>query len=195
MNLVERAKKILLSPKSEWAVIKSEPATVKELFTQYAMILALIPAIAAFIGYTMIGVSVMGVSFKYPLMNGLLQAVLSYVLGLGGLYVLGFVIDGLAPSFGSTKDLVASMKVVVYSYTAAWVGGILMIIPALGILAMLFSIYSLYLMYIGLKTVKEPPAEKVTGYFVVSLLVAIVVYFVIGALVAGIALGGMAKPF
>ncbi len=194
MNLVERAKKILLSPKSEWVVIKSEPATIKELFTQYAMILALIPAIAAFIGYTMIGVSVMGVSFKYPLMNGLLQAVLSYVLGLAGLYIVGFVIDGLAPSFGAAKDLVASMKVAVYSYTAAWVGGILMIIPTLSILSMLFGIYSLYLMYIGLKTVKEPPAEKVTGYFVVSLLVMIVIYFVVGALVAAIAMGGV-KPY
>lgn len=195
MNLVERAKSILKNPKSEWTIIKNETTTVNELFTQYAVIMALIPAIASFIGYSLIGVSVMGVSFKYPMMTGLLQAGLTYILGLVGLYVLGMIVDNLAPSFGSTKDLTASMKVVVFSYTASWVGGILMIIPSLTILAVLFSIYSLYLMFIGIKTIKEPPAEKLTTYFVVTLLVSIVVYVVIGAIVAAIALGGMAKPF
>lgn len=195
MNLVERAKSILLNPKSEWTIIKNETTTVNELFTQYAVIMALIPAIASFIGYSLIGVSVMGVSFKYPMMTGLLQAGLTYILGLVGLYILGMIVDNLAPSFGSTKDLTASMKVVVFSYTASWVGGILMIIPSLTILAVLFSIYSLYLMFIGIKTIKEPPTEKLTTYFVVTLLVSIVVYVVIGAIVAGIALGGMAKPF
>lgn len=50
MNIVERAKNILISPKTEWEVIKNEQSTVADLFTKYALILALIPAVAGFIG-------------------------------------------------------------------------------------------------------------------------------------------------
>ena len=48
MNLVERAKNILLTPAKEWDVIKGEQLTIVDMFTKYAMILAAIPAVAGF---------------------------------------------------------------------------------------------------------------------------------------------------
>ena len=51
MNLVERAKNILLTPAKEWDVIKGENLTIVDMFTKYAMILAAIPAVAGFIGF------------------------------------------------------------------------------------------------------------------------------------------------
>jgi hypothetical protein len=191
MNLFERAKNILVSPKTEWEVIKGEQSTVADLFTKYAMILAIIPVAATFIGQSIVGISLgpFG-SFKVPISNGLIYAVLQYVLTLVGVYVSAFVVDALAPSFGSTKDMVASLKVVVYSWTAAWVAGIFGIIPVLGILGIL-GLYSLYLLYLGLKIVKETPQDKLAGYLIVTIIVLIVIYFVIGAVVAAIALPSM----
>ncbi len=55
MNLVDRAKNILLQPKQEWAVIEAETTDTKTLYTSYAMILAAIPAVAGFIGMSIIG--------------------------------------------------------------------------------------------------------------------------------------------
>ena len=55
MNLVERVKKLLISPTPEWQVIKGETHTVVGLYTQYVMILAAIPAIASFIGWSVVG--------------------------------------------------------------------------------------------------------------------------------------------
>jgi hypothetical protein len=81
----------------------------------------------------------------------------------------------------------ASLKVAVYSYTAAWIAGIFGVIPILGILGIL-GLYSLYLMYLGLKIVKDTPQDKLVGYLVVIIIIAIVVYFVIGMIVAAIAL-------
>lgn len=111
MNLVERAKNILMTPKSEWEVIKNETASVGELFTKYAMILAAIPVIATFIGQSLIGVNLgfLG-SYKIPISNALMYAVLYYILALVGVYVIAFIIDALAPSFGSSKDMIASLK-------------------------------------------------------------------------------------
>ncbi|MFO7524632.1 MAG: Yip1 family protein [Ignavibacteriaceae bacterium] len=192
MNLFERAKNILITPKTEWEVIKNEQTTVSDLFTKYVLILALIPAIAAFIGYSVVGVSLgpFG-SYKMPMGRGLLYLVLYYGMSVGAVYLLAFIVDALAPSFGSTKDFMASLKVVVYSYTAAWVAGIFQIIPMLGILSVLGSIYGLFLLYLGLKTVKNTPQDKLVGYFIVVIIVSIVVYFIIGMIVSAIAFGGM----
>lgn len=191
MNIFERAKNILVSPKSEWEVIKNEQSTVADLFTKYALILALIPVVAGFIGQSLIGISLgpFG-SFKVPIVNGLIYAVLYYILTLAGIYLVAFVVDALAPSFGAEKDMVSSLKVVVYSYTAAWVAGIFQIIPMLAILGIL-GLYSLYLLYLGLNIVKGSPSDKVLGYTVVVVVITIVVYFIIGAIVGAIALGGI----
>ncbi|AFH50833.1 Hypothetical protein IALB_3130 [Ignavibacterium album JCM 16511] len=191
MNIFERAKNILISPKTEWEVIKNEQSTVADLFTKYALILALIPVIAGFIGQSLVGISLgpFG-SFKVPVVNGLIYAVLYYVLTLAGIYLVAFIVDALAPSFGAQKDMVSSLKVVVYSYTAAWVAGIFQILPMLAILSIL-GLYSLYLLYLGLNIVKGSPSDKVVGYTVVVVIITIVVYFIIGAIVGAIALGGL----
>ena len=47
MNLFERVKAILLSPKSEWLVIEREPPDTVGLFKNYVAILAAIPAVAS----------------------------------------------------------------------------------------------------------------------------------------------------
>ena len=180
MNLVERAKNILVTPKTEWEVIKNEQTTTAELFTKYAMILAIIPVIASFIGQSLIGISLgpFG-SYKVPVSSGLIYAVVYYILGLAGVYLIAFIIDALAPSFGSTKNMDGSLKVAVYSYTAAWLAGIFGVIPILGILGIV-GLYSLYLMYLGLKIVKDTPQDKLVGYMVIVIIIAIVIYFVIG---------------
>lgn len=192
MNLVERAKNVLFSPKPEWEVIKNEPMTVSQIFTQYAVILAAIPAIAGFIGYSIIGVSTYIVSYKVPIVDGLIWAILTYVLSLVGVYLVAFIADALAPNFGGTKDMTASVKAVAFAYTAFWVGGIFSIVPALSFLSLIAGLYSLYLLYLGLKTLKNVPAEKFSGYFVVVIIVTIVVYIVIGIITSAVALGGMA---
>ncbi|HCY75919.1 MAG TPA: YIP1 family protein [Ignavibacteriales bacterium] len=188
MNLVDRAKNILITPKTEWEVIKNEQSSTADLFTKYAMILALIPVIATFIGQSLVGISLgpFG-SYKISVSNGLIYAIVYYILSLAGIYLIAFIIDALAPSFGSTKNMEASLKVAVYSYTAAWIAGIFGIIPILGILGIL-GLYSLYLMYLGLKIVKDTPQDKLVGYLVVIIIIAIIVYFVIGMIVAAIAL-------
>lgn len=192
MNLVDRVKNIILSPAKEWEVIKGESWTVADLFTKYAIILAGIPAIAGLIGYSLFGFSYGFGSFKLPIGTSITWAVLTYILSLAGVFVLGFIIDALAPSFGSTKDLVASLKVAVFSSTPGWVAGIIYIFPSLSMIAAVASIYGLVLLYMGLQKVKDVPKEKMVGYFVVILIIAILVYVVIGAIIGGIVFSGYA---
>ncbi len=189
MDIFTRAKEILLNPKSEWETVKTESTSLQDLFTKYAIILAAIPAVAGFIGYSVFGMNMGIASFRMPIGTGFGHAVFSYILGLIGVYIIGYVIDFLAPTFGSTKDLVQSMKVSVYSATASWVGGIFKIIPALSILTLLAGLYGLYLLYLGLRTVKDVPQEKMIGYFISVIIITIVIYMIVGAITTSIFFG------
>jgi hypothetical protein len=169
-SFVDRVKSILLKPNAEWPIIAAEPATVKGLFTGYAMILAAIGPIAGLIG---------GLAFGSPsglgMMGLIVGAIVGYVLTLVGTFILGFVIDLLATSFGAQRNLEQSMKVAVYAGTPVWILGILNLIPVLAMLAIIGVIYSFYLIFLGIKAVKTPQEDKAVLYAVVSIVVALIV--------------------
>lgn len=180
MNLVDRAKNIIVQPKQEWAVIDGEAHTVQGLYTQYVMILAAIPAVATFIGYSLVGFG----SFRLSIAAGLANAILGYVLSLASVYAIALIIDALAPQFGGEKNFIQSLKVAAFAPTAAWVAGIFNILPVLGILALIGALYSLYTLYVGLPILKKTPADKAVPYTVVVIIAAIVLWIVIGAVAA-----------
>ena len=119
------------------------------------------------------------------------MAVRVLVGALAGVFISALVIDALAPSFGSEKNMGRSVQLVSYSYTPGWVGGLLAIIPAIALIGALAGIYGLYLLYIGMPKLKKTPADKHVGYFVVSLVVIIIVYFVIGLIMDRILMPAM----
>jgi len=184
MNLVDRVKKIILEPKTEWNVIAGEEPNIQQIMIGYVFPLALIPAIASIIGYGLIGRAGYS-SISYGVATALIQLLSAFVV----VYLAAFVIDFLAPNFGSQKGLGRAVQLVAYSYTPAWVAGILYIIPGLSWLVLLASLYSLYLMYLGLAPIMKTPQDKVVGYLVVSIIVLIIVYAVIGAILSMIVLG------
>jgi len=193
MNLVDRAKNILLTPKTEWGVIESETHTVQGLYTGYVMILAAIPAIASFIGFSLIGVTTFVGTYRWPIANGIAHMILQYVLSLGMVYVLALIIDALAPTFGGQKNFMQAFKVAAFAPTASWLAGIFSIIPVLGILGIV-GLYSLYLLYLGLPRLMKTPEDKAIPYTVVLIIAAIVLYAVIFALSA-LVVGGSLRGF
>jgi hypothetical protein len=190
MNLIDRVKKILLSPVSEWAKIKDETYTVSDLFLRYAMILAAIPAVAAFIGFSVIGISFGFSTVRIPIGSGLTHGILSYVFSLIGVYLTAVIIDLLSPHFGASKDMDAALKIAVFSMTPAWVAGIFYIIPSLSIIGMIAGFYGLYLLYLGIKQLKDAPADKEMIYFAAVVVSAVVINFIIFAVVRAISFRG-----
>jgi hypothetical protein len=186
MALVDRVKAILISPKTEWAKIETEPATVGSLFTGYVLPLAAIPAIAGFIGMAIVGYGVLGTRLQIPMGTALTWAAVEFCAALIGVFVLGLIIDALAPSFGGQKNQIQALKVAVYSSTASWLAGIFAIIPGLAILGIV-GLYSIYLMFLGLPVLMKAPADKAVGYTVVVIIAAVVLYFLVGYLAGQIA--------
>ena len=194
MNLVDRAKNLLFQPNQEWPVIAAEDADTKSLFANYAALLAAIGPVALWLGLSVIGVSagILG-TYRTPFVSGFSVAILSYVLGLVSVFVLGLIIDALAPSFGGERNNIQAMKCAVYAHTPGWLGGIFHLIPALGILALLAELYGLYLLYLGLPVLMKAPRDKAVGYTVVVVLCAIVLTIVVSVIggIVGLEGGGL----
>lgn len=191
MNLIERAKNIIIKPKEEWNVIVTETTTPRQLIFSYLLILAVIPAVCKLIGYGIVGYNVPFVGhLPGNLTYGIMQAIISFVGTVAGVYISALVIDMLAPSFGTTKNFDKALQLVVYSYTPMLIAGIFFILPSLGIIGLLAGIYSLYILYIGIKPILQTPDDKITGYFIVSLIVIILVTFLITLILGAILLTG-----
>lgn len=179
MNLVERVKNILFNPSKTWIEIKEEQTTIKKLYLEYVMILALIPTIALFIGLTFdpLGVLVRTVLI-ISVMKVLALSIWNFVSDLIIVYIIALITNALAPLFNSEKNLTNAFKAVVFSFTPIWIAGIIYIIPFLSFLIFLAVIYALYLFYLGLPLLMNTPKEKALGYVILVVIVSIILYAV-----------------
>lgn len=194
MNLIDRVKNILFTPPKEWDVIATEQPDTGKIITGYVLPLAGAAAIAAFIGYGLIGFGY-GI-FRFSGINWGLYYALNVLVGaIAGVFLSALVIDALAPSFGSEKNMSRSIQLVAYSYTPAWIGGLLSILPVIAIVGSLLGLYGLYLLYVGMPKLKKTPADKHPGYFIVSLLVIIVVYIIVWLIMSKVVLSVMGLSY
>ncbi len=188
MKIIERVKGIILQPVREWEIIAQEKLSDKEIFGFYLFPLALLPTIGAFIGYGLIGIEVPFAGHVGSVGLGIRQAAVQMISIVAGVYISAIVINALAPNFGAEKSFARAFALVSYSYTPMLVSGVLLIFPALGIVVLIASIYGLYLLFVGLKPMMVVSEEKVTGYFVVSLIVVVLLSIVISAILSRILL-------
>jgi hypothetical protein len=166
MKAYERARAILLAPRKEWPIIAGERATLSNLFVRYVAVLALIPAIALFLGSSIIG------NFT-TFGSGLIRAVIGYVLTFAAVYITGLVIDGFAPSFEAVRNFPNAMKLAVYSHTAFWLAGIFFLVPGLTFLTVL-GLYGFWLLWTGMPLLMLASPERLIPYALVVVTIAIV---------------------
>jgi len=195
MGLIDRVKNILLKPKEEWAVIEGETSSTADLLGGYVAPLAGIAALCGFIGSTLVGTSLPFVgTYRTPIFWGMGIAILTFAMAFVSVFIVSFIIDTLAPTFGAQKNSAQAMKVAVYAYTPGWLAGVLNIIPMLGVLGIIAALYGIYLLYLGLPRLMKNPEEKSIGYTAVVVVLAIVVSVILSMIVGAVSMmagGGM----
>jgi sterol desaturase/sphingolipid hydroxylase (fatty acid hydroxylase superfamily) len=179
MNLVERVKNIIVSPKAEWPVIAGETESIADIYKGYILILAAIGPVAGIIGMSVVGINIGFGTWRVPIFSAVASAVVQYILTLVSVYVMALIIDALAPSFGGEKNPDRAFKVAAFSMTPSWLAGIFAVVPMLAILG-LVGLYSLYLLYLGLPELMKAPKEKALGYTVTVVIAGVVMFLVIG---------------
>ena len=176
MELLIRIKAILLTPHTEWLVVAKEKGEPAALFMRYVAILALVPALARFIGTALVG-------WYAPVLASLAGALVTYLSGFAIVYGLALIIAGLAPRFGAQKDFASALKLAVYSFTPVWLAGIFLIVPGLSFL-IIMGLHGVYLLWTGLPILMRAPAEKALPYAAVVAACGLVVMVALGWLEA-----------
>jgi len=181
--LVARAKAIILKPKEEWPVIAAEPDDTSGLFTRYAVPLAAIGPVANFLHGQLFGYGMMGITWRPSLLGGLASMVTTYAISLIGLFVLALIVENLAPRFDGEASRPRALKLAVYGATASFLAGIFNLLPGLGMLSLL-GLYSFYLFYTGASPLMKVPEAKALSFTAVTVVCAIVLSLVVGAVAA-----------
>ena len=185
MNLIERVKNILITPKTEWEVINGETATTQSLLMGYVLPLAIVAAV----GSLLKGLLFAG---AFGLKFFIISAVIAFIASVVAFYVSVIIVDMLAPSFGSEKNMGKSAQLVAYSGTPSYVGGLLSFIPVIGwLIALAAWAYGIYLMYLGIGPLKKTPEDKKVVYMIVAFLIMIVLYFVVVAILGAVLFAAM----
>ncbi|MBL8364659.1 MAG: hypothetical protein JNN14_05190, partial [Comamonas sp.] len=73
--LLQRVLDILMRPRDTWLQIDAEDGNPGRIYLGYLVFLAAIPAVAGFIGYSLIGVGAFGISVRVPVVQGLVSMV------------------------------------------------------------------------------------------------------------------------
>ncbi len=197
MDIVERAKAITLNPAATWPVIDAEKHDAKSLFVPYMLILAAIPAVASFIGLSLVGMGGFGFNFRIPIGSGIAMMITTYILTLAMTFGMGWLASVLAPTFGGQSNLVQGLKLAVFGGTPMLLAGVFNALPALSIIGILVAFYALYVMYLGLPVLMKNPKEKTIVYMVVLILASIIAGVVLSAVTSAftpsMGMGGMGR--
>jgi hypothetical protein len=185
-GLIERIKNILLTPKTEWAAIEPEATSIGQLYTGYVMPLAAFAALMSFARMSVIGVSIpFGGAFRTPILSGLMFALVSFGFGLLGLFLVGLIINALAPTFSGERNQRQALKTAAYAFTPAWLGSVLGLLGTFAtLLELLAGVYGIYLLYLGLPVLMRSPREKATGYTIAVVICTILLGIAFGVLSA-----------
>ena len=157
LGLVGRVKAIMMTPQAEWPAVAREFDGAQVI--RYIAVLALIPALARFLGGWLIG----GYT---PFMPALIGAIVAYALSFVVVLVLALVVDLLAPRFGGQRSYFNALKLVAYSFSPVWLAGIFLLVPGASFLVLL-GLYGFYLMWIGMPVLMQPSRDKTVPYVAV----------------------------
>ena len=187
MDIVQRAKAMVLSPASEWRAIEPESGDAAYLFANYVAILAAMPPACEFLRRLLFGWRGPRLEGRHiyhdGFFTGLFSAFIHYLVAFAVVYAMAAIIDGLAPTFSAPRDRESAMKLAVYSMTPVWLAGVAALIPGLGIIRLIALLYGVYVFWLGLPILMKPPADKTGPYAIAAVVCGIVLWIVVAAIV------------
>ncbi|HYX05208.1 MAG TPA: Yip1 family protein [Bacteroidales bacterium] len=177
--IVNRAINIIVKPAEEWEQVKNEDMPSRQIFLQYLLPFIILMGAASIVGNSLFSTTMFSsFGFGYVLFSAVVNMVISFL----GVYISAYIINELAGSFDTAKNINNVFKVVIYSFTPYFVASIITgLVPQL-IFIQLFGFYSFYLLWVGMNHLLSPPEDKRAGYVVVSGLIIIGVFAILSIL-------------
>lgn len=192
---------LFANPKAAWIAIREQRYSVVECYTRHTLILALIPAVAGFIGTTQIGWQI-GTSHvvRITAASGIRIAVLYYLSMLVAVYSVGWVIHWMGKTYGADQPFSQCLALASFTATPLFLIGIMQLYPILWlnlILGLPALGYTVYIFYTGVPVMMQIPEER--GFLLSSAvmafgLVALVAMLAATAILWGVGIGPVFIP-
>lgn len=180
-------------PKAEWQAIKDARYSVIQCYATHTLPLALIPAVAGFIGTSQIGWQI-GVAdpVKLTTSSAFRIAFLYYLAMIVVAYSVGWMIHWMGKTYGADQPV--SQCVVLASITATplFLVGILQLYPILWlnlVIGLPVLGYTVYLFYTGVPIMMEIPEER--GFLFSSAVLAFGLVALVALLAVTVILWGL----
>lgn len=180
--LLSHALGMFTHPDQEWESIRKEH-TGPVRMAIYICLLAAIAPICAFISTTQYGWQVGDGQLVFlSQSSAMVLSVLTYIAIVGGVYVIGIMIDWMSRNYGSGHDEYAAngIALTAYSCTPLFLVGLAALFPEPWVVVIAYlaaACYAAYLMYDGLPHVLKIPEDQ-AFFFVGSILTVALVYLV-----------------
>lgn len=179
--ILSRAFGLFQNPIKEWEQIRDEQTSIPNILLGYVAPLAAIPPVCDLIGQSLFN-GLLGANAGGALIN----AVVTWIVSIALVFLLGIIINALAPNFDADKSEISAQKVAAYSLTPAFLSGFFSLWPPLWWLSLFALAAMVYLMYRGLPVLLKAPEDRALGYAAsatVAVMVAAIVLFAIAAAV------------
>jgi hypothetical protein len=204
-NLVARVRQLLLAPRETLPLTLSDPGGLKDVLVPYVVVLAALGPLAGFLsgglfgqyipGQTIFNTTVPGMFVRAPV-AALILSMVRFGVGVGSWWLLSFVLDRLAPSFGGKLDRAGAFKTAAALLTPVFLAGALSLlnsVPHLEALIYLGGIAALaYSVLIGMYAVPlqlSVPEPKAVGHVLASLAITVAAASLSYALLASMLVG------
>jgi len=180
--LLSHALGMFTHPSEEWESIRKEHTGPVKL-AAYICILALIAPVCAYISTTQYGWRIGDGQLVFlSESSAITLSALTYMAIVGGVYVLGIMIDWMSRNYGSTHDDNAAngIALMAYSCTPLFLAGLAVLYPAPWVSVIVYLAaagYAAYLMYDGLPHVLKI-SEDQAFFFIGAILTVALVYLV-----------------
>lgn len=176
MNFIaifSRTKNILFKPAEEWATIEQEKSSTSSVIFGYAL-----PYILAITIASLTVTFIAGFGW-YSIVYIVLSTISNLITPFAVIIFSSIIINSIAPSFESTKNLGNAFKLVIFSYTAAFLTSIaagLIPIPIFSNLIGIAGLYSAYTLWMGITPMMKTPEHKKISYTILSFIIMMGVY-------------------
>jgi hypothetical protein len=178
-KLINRIKSILFHPNTVWENIETGATTEKEIFQQYLVFIAAVPAIAGLLGSLFVG---------EIFLTALFWALLFFSFSIATIWASAKVLTFFASSFKVKQDYVAALKLTTYTFTPILLACVFFLIPPIYGLSIL-GIYGFYLFWIGLPKMLPCLKEELFNFRFIGMIViaiAMLIIFILPAVISGI---------
>ncbi len=174
---------LFVHPHATWLAIQAHPLALRQVVTMVAL-MALIPAIAGYLGTTMVGWRIgTGDTVRLTTASAGMIAVLYYLALILAVLFLGWMIQWMSQTYTASQPLAVCIALATYVAVPLFLAGAASIYPILWldlVLGLPALAYSIFLLYSGLPVVMGIEAER--GFLFASAILAVGLVGLVGIL-------------